>query len=89
MSHLDEQWRMYDGEKTTLTEQLDVLRKNAKDLNPTTVKDAKTNRYIQIMQFLNGHFVSLNWTCAWVLFQKVCLYACMYVCIFVCLSAPT
>ena len=29
MSHLDEQWRMCDGEKTTLTEQLDVLRKNA------------------------------------------------------------
>ena len=46
MSHLDEQWRMHDREKTTLTEQLNVLRKNAQDLNPTTVKDAKTNRYI-------------------------------------------
>jgi len=44
MSHLDQQWRMYDSEKTTLTEQLDVIRKNAQDLNPTTVKDAKTNR---------------------------------------------
>ena len=46
MSHLDEQWRMYDHEKTTLTEQLNVLRKNAQDLNPTTVKDAKTNRCV-------------------------------------------
>ncbi|XP_065890127.1 protein F37C4.5-like [Dysidea avara] len=48
MSHLDEQWRMYDHEKTTLTEQLNVLRKNAQDLNPTTVKDAKTNRCVCI-----------------------------------------
>ncbi|XP_065891224.1 protein F37C4.5-like [Dysidea avara] len=48
MSHLDEQWRVYDREKSTLTEQLNVLRKNAQDLNPTTVKDAKTNRCVCI-----------------------------------------
>jgi len=45
MSHLDEQWQSYDREKKALTEQIDVLRKNAQDLNPTTIKEAKTNRY--------------------------------------------
>ena len=53
MSHLDEQWRMYDSEKTALTEQLNVLRKNAQDLNPTTVKDSKTNRY-HLYKFITG-----------------------------------
>ena len=44
LSHLDEQWQSFDREKTALNEQISVLRKNALNLNPTTVKEARTNR---------------------------------------------
>ena len=43
---LDEQWESYDLEKKALTEKIDVLRKNARDLNSVTVKEAKTNRCV-------------------------------------------
>ena len=46
VSQLDEQWQSYDRERTTLNEQISVLRKNALNLNPTTVKEAKINRYV-------------------------------------------
>ena len=45
---LDEQWESCDLEKKALTEKIDVLRKNARDLNSVTVKEAKTNRYVII-----------------------------------------
>ena len=43
---LDEQWESCDLEKKALIEKIDVLRKNARDLNSVTVKEAKTNRYV-------------------------------------------
>ena len=46
VSQLDEQWELYDREKKALTEKIDVLRKNAQDLNPVTVKEAKINRCV-------------------------------------------
>ena len=45
VSQLDEQWELYDREKKALTEKIDVLKKNAQDLNPVTVKEAQTNKY--------------------------------------------
>ena len=44
VSQLDEQWESYDREKKALTEKIDVLRKNAQDHNPVTVKEAKVNK---------------------------------------------
>ena len=46
VSQLDEQWESCDREKKALIEKIDVLRKNARDLNPVTVKEAKTNRCV-------------------------------------------
>ena len=46
VSHLDEQWQSYSREKKALNDQINVLRKNALDLNPVTVKEAKTNRWV-------------------------------------------
>ena len=44
VSHLDEQSQQYGREKKALSDQIQVLRANASNLNPTTVKEAKTNR---------------------------------------------
>ena len=44
VSHLDEQSQQYGCEKKALSDQIQVLRANASNLNPTTVKEAKTNR---------------------------------------------
>ena len=49
LSHFDEQWELYNREQAALNEQITVLRRNASDLNPTTVKEDKTNRYVTQM----------------------------------------
>ena len=46
MSHFDEQWQLYDREKKALSDQIHVLRAKAFNLNPTTVKEAKVNKYV-------------------------------------------
>ena len=51
LSQLDEQWELYSREKKALTEQINVLRKNAQDLNPVTVKEAKVNKYVYIVLY--------------------------------------
>ena len=46
MSHLDEQSQLYDREKKALSDQIQVLRVKAFNLNPTTVKEAKVNKCV-------------------------------------------
>ena len=49
VSHLDEQWQLYDREKKALSDQIHVLRVKAFNLNPITVKESKVNRCVYEM----------------------------------------
>ena len=46
VSHFDEQSQQYGREKKALSDQIQVLRAKASNLNPTTVKEAKVNKCV-------------------------------------------